>query len=493
VNKVNKQIAGGIFWRACQSMGQQSCSFVIGIVMARLLGPTDFGLFAIVYFFVTILEVFSDGGMGLALVQKREVDRIDYNTVLYFNIAVSTLCAVALALVAPWIAEFYHQPMATPLLRVIGLKIIIDSLGTVQFAQLRRELRFRAIALSNICSIAVGGGVGIGMAFAGFGVWSLIGQQLTLAIVLIGIYWIIAPWRPRFIFSRDRFWRLGSFGGGVLFSHAIGKICDNIYTVIIGRVFSSEILGFFNRSQALYNLSSRVGFQAIGEGAGPVLYRLQDDDARLRESLSMLLGYSSFILFPLMFGMAAVAQPLVVVLLTAKWLPSVPFLRILAFGGIFLLQNYYTMTLLKIKGKIGMMIKLEIFKRALLITVVLISSHWGMIPLLWSGFGVSFVVFFVNCNYCRMILNWGLKWQWQACWKILLAAGIMGGSVYMLMQLLNHLPAIVQLLLGGIFGVALYWLLAVVLHIGVYWQIRRQIMKFVNDRLRKDAGIPAVE
>ena len=400
-----------IIWRAVQSMGQQGISFVITLVLARLLCPDDFGVFAIVNFFIAISLVFSEGGIGMALVYKEDLDQIDLETALTFNLAIALIFFLLLFFLSPFLADFYGKPMLSPMLRVIGVQIIISSCTVVQYAQLNREMRFRALSISALTASSVAGCIGIIMALCGMGTWSLVIQHLCSATLLAAIYWLAVPWLPRFRFNRGRFKKLFSWGGGVLLSRLIANMSRDCYAMIIGKVYSISDAGLINRAQALEYMPRNNGIAVFCDVASPAAFRCQNDDTQLRKIIGRFLRTTYFVLLPVLCWMLVYAETIIEVLMGAKWCAAAPLLRILCLAGMFMIQNDFVNLAFKAKNRIRQLVAVEFFRRVFFITTACATCWVGLSALLWGGVAVWGIIFLVNAWFAGRLIDFGLRRQ----------------------------------------------------------------------------------
>ena len=480
--KIKKSLLSGAIWQALQTGVQDLVIFLLGVVLARLLTPEDFGIYAIILFFVSVFEVFSEGGMGVALVRKQHIDRFDCSAVLLYNVGIGLVCVGVLWIAAPWIGAFYKMPESVWLLRILSLKILIDAVRTVSFARLRRELQFKKLAMLRISATAAGGASGLGMALAGCGVWSFVGQQLISAIVMTGLCLLWMPWKMTLQSKMQNFKELFSFGGGLLAINVLNRAMNNLYTLIIGKAYSADALGFYNRAQALQGIPVRLGQTIIGEAGGTVLYRLQGDDRILQQYLFQLLQMTGFLFFPILFALAASAEPAVVFLLGEKWIASAQYLPILCCMGIFLEINYFANMLYKVKGKVRVLFWSETAVRGsmLLFAVICFCIKGDILWLLWSGVAAYGIGYLYDCLMCGKMLDFGFMKRISLLWKILLCNGLMYFVLQMTWQyLLRDMPAFFALMILFAEGVTIYWLTSHLLNAPGY----REGINFLKQRL----------
>ena len=295
-DSLKQKTAKGIFWNFFQNFASSGLSFLVTLVLARILSPKDYGNIGMIVVFIAIADVFVDSGFASALIQKKNRTQEDLSTVFFFNIFVSVLCYAVLFVAAPYIAVFYEEPILSPLLRVISLKIVISSFCSIQYTILRIKIDFKKLARINILATFVSGIIGIVMALSGYGVWALVGQTLSLATINCFQYWFLSNWRPSKVFSRESFKSLFSFGSNLLVSSLIDKIYTSIYPIVIGKFFSASSLGHYTRASHFADFPSLNFTLVISRVTFPALTRLQDDDERLKASYRKLLKLLSFVI-----------------------------------------------------------------------------------------------------------------------------------------------------------------------------------------------------
>ena len=306
-------------WSFLEVIGRQGVQFVIGIVLARLLFPEQYGLIGMLTIFMAVARSLLDSGFGAALIQKSEPTLIDTCSIFYFNIVVGLAAAGLLCLIAPWIASFYNQPILVPLTRAMSLIIVVNSFGLIQRAILSKQINFKAQTKVSLISGSLSGIVGVVFATAGFGVWSLVVQQVSSSLFSTVCLWLVSPWRPRLIFSFNALKDMFGFGSRLLVSGVLNHIFDNIYLLVIGKLFSAADLGIFTRAQNLQELPSQTLSGMVGRVTFPVFSSIQDDPIRLKRGLKKALTLLVLVNFPMMIGMVVIARPLVVLLLTQKF------------------------------------------------------------------------------------------------------------------------------------------------------------------------------
>lgn len=380
-NDIRSVTISNLVWRFAERCGAQGVSFIVSVVLARLLDPSVYGTIALITVFTAILQVFIDSGMGNALIQKSDADQLDFSTVFYFNLLMCTLAYLILFLSAPWIAAFYKKPELCMLTRVLGLTLIVSGMKNIQQAYVSRNLLFKRFFYATLAGTIVAAVVGITMAHCGFGVWALVGQQLTNVTIDTVILFFAVKWRPTFEFSFNRFKDLFSFGWKLLVSSLIDTIYNNVRQLIIGKIYSGESLAYYNRGKNLPNLVITNINSSIDSVLLPVMSREQDNISRVKQMTRRSIQMGCYIIWPLMMTLAVAGKEVVSILLTEKWLPSVPYLQIFCFT--YALWPIHTANLNAIKavGRSDLFLKLEIIKKAIGIIGIIISVQHGVLAI----------------------------------------------------------------------------------------------------------------
>lgn len=379
--------------------------FVISIILARILGPKDYGLIGMLIVFIAVAAVFVESGFCSSLVQKKDADDLDFNTVFYFNILIGVLAYLLLYIISPFVADFYQIPQMTFLLRILAFKIIISCFHRVQLTILFKELLFRKLALINICAYILSGVVAIVAALSGAGVWSIILQQLMADLVMLFWAWFRAPWYPRLVFSLIRLRGLFGYGSKILATEVFDAVFKNLYSVIIGKCYATVNLGLFSRANSLQQQAMRLFSEPLTKSSIPVLAKIQDDNKTLRKALLKYLKTCAFIGFPVMGGLWALASPFILILLSSKWEGCVEYLQILVLFGAIYPLSLLNISVLKAKQKSGYVLIMEIFKKTLLVIVVLVTTKLGIKWMLYGLVIQTSVSYIFYCFLTRRLIN----------------------------------------------------------------------------------------
>lgn len=446
------KVLASLFWKLMERGGNQGIQFMVQIVLARLLLPEDYGLIALVSIFILLANVFVQSGFSNALIQKKDVDEVDFSSVLYLSLFVATILYIILFLASPFIANFYRQPQLLPVLRVLSITLFFGAFNSIQNAYISKNMMFKKLFFSSVGSILVSGTVGIIFSYMGYGVWALVMQQLTNQFMVTAILWFTVKWRPRLLFSFKRVRVLFSYGWKLLVSALLDTLDMEIRTLVIGRIYSPVILGYYNRGKQFPQLIVANIDGSIQSVMLPTLSAHQDDKGKVKSMVRRSIVTSTFIIMPMMVGLAIVAEPLVKILLTDKWLPSVPFLQI--FCASFALMPIHTSNLQAINalGRSDIFLKLEIIKKVIALVILAISIPFGVYVMAWGGFLISILSTFIDAHPNLKLLNYSYREQLKDIMPSMLISLIMGIIVYSF-KLLNvsiSLLLLLQIIVGAI-------------------------------------------
>ncbi len=444
-------------WKLLERCSVQVVQFVITIVLARLLMPSEYGVIALIMVFINIASVIVDGGFNTALIQKKDADNIDFSTIFFFGLIMSFLMYAVMYLASPIIADFYNQPELVSIIRVVSLVLILYSVNAVQNAYVSRNLLFRKMFVCSLGSVLASGVVGIVMAYNGCGVWALVAQLLIGQLMLTIIMWGVLGWRPQMVFAIDRLRYLLDFGWKIFTTSMIVSVFVNIRKLIIGRFYTPASLAYFERGDQFPNLimtNIQTSVQAV---LFPVFAKEQDDKVRVKQILRRSTKMSCFIIYPLMMLLIVSAKPLILLLLTEKWLPAVEFLQIFCIANFFrpiTIPNYDAIMAL---GYSGITLKLEIVKKVVDVTLLVTAVFFGVYAIAWSIVLFNFACVFINLYPNKRLLDYGIPEQIKDALPTLLLTLIMGAVVYWIQFLEIYLVLIV--ILQFVIGAIVYLLL----------------------------------
>jgi teichuronic acid exporter len=457
-DSLKSRTLNALSWSFLESIGMRGVQFVIGIVLARLLFPEQFGLIGMLVIFIALAESLIDSGFQAALIQKRDPTPTDICSIFYFNIVIGLAVAGLLCVGAPWIAAFYHQPILTPLTRALSLTLVINSFGSIQNTILMKHVDFKTLTKVSLIAGILSGIVGISLAAAGFGVWSLVVQQISSALLWTVSMWFFNAWRPALIFSLKSLREMFGFGSRILASGLINRTFDNIYLVVIGKLFSAIDLGFFTRAKAMQELPSQTLSWMVGRVTFPVFSTIQDDTARLKRGLKKALTFLVLVNFPMMIGLAVVARPLVLVLLTEKWATCIPYLQLLCLVGLLSPVILINSNLLFALGQSKIHLRVEIIKKVLIIANIAITWRWGISAMIYGMIVTSILFFCLSSYYTGDLIGYPIKEQLRDLFPSLIMAVLMGMAVYAagLLPFSNHWSMLlVQISIGSLIYICL--------------------------------------
>lgn len=452
----NSTVIKNFIWRFAERCGAQLVTFVVSIVLARILTPEDYGTIALITVFTTILQVFVDSGLGTALIQKKDADDLDFSSVFYFNLAVCAILYAGMFVASPFIARFYNDITLTPVVRVISLTIVISGVKGIQQSYVSRHMLFKRFFFSTIGGTILSAFLGIGMAYAGFGVWALVAQQLSNAAIDTLILWLTVKWRPKMMFSWKRLIHLLSFGWKLLVSALLDTVYGNLRNLIIGKIYSSADLAFYNQGDRFPKVVVTNINTSIDSVLLPTMSSVQDDRERVKSMTRRAIKTSTYIMAPLMMGLAFCAAPIVQLILTDKWLPCVPYLQIFCLTYMFWPIHTANLNAINSLGRSDLFLKLEIVKKVVGMILLLCTMRISVMAMAYSLIISSILSQIINSWPNRRLLNYGYLEQLRDILPaILLAVGM--GVLVSFIRLLGLNPAltlVIQIPLGAVIYIA---------------------------------------
>lgn len=448
-----------LFWKFSERILAQLITLIVSIVLARILDPSHYGTVSLVMIFITIANVFVSDGFGNALIQKKDADKLDFSSVLFFNIGFSVILYLILFFCAPLISSFYGEgyEILIPVLRVLGLRLIPAGINSVQHAYVSKHMMFRKFFWSTLFGTLLSGGVGISMAYLGFGVWALVAQYLTNTVVDTIVLAITLGNIFCFQFSFDRVKKLLGFGSRILASGLLIVVYQEVRALIIGKLYSAQDLAFYEKGKSFPNLIVTNVNTSIGAVLFPKMANDQDDLAKVKETTRNSIRFSAYIMCPMMLGLAAVAPTFVRLVLTEKWMPCVPLLQL--FCIVYLLQPIHTANMQAIKavGRSDILLKLEITKKIIELVTILITMWFG-VPAIVVGMAVCATFFTLFNAYPNIrLINYQFKEQMMDIVPSIVMSAMMFIVVYFIQLLpISDFPLLVlQVIIGGIVYLAL--------------------------------------
>lgn len=444
----------GVFWSAVERYSVQGVHFLLQLIIARILTPHDYGLIGMLAIFMSLSQVFIDGGFSNALVQKKDRTDEDFSTVFHINFAISLFIYALLFVSAPLIAEFYNQPLLSPVTRVYSLNLIINALAAVNKVKLVVAIDFKTQSKISFISAVLSGFVGVACAYCGLGVWALVSQILVNSLLNVVLSYYYVRWIPKLFFSAKSFHRLFRYGSKLLVASIINSVSANLYNLVIGKFFSSSTLGLYTRGQQFASFAGTNVSGILRRVAFPVLSELQDDDERLIAAYQKYIKVVSWAAFPVLLGLCGVAKPMIIVLLTAKWAACIPYLQILCFAMLWDCVTIVNLNLLYVKGRSDWVLKLEVIKKTTAFVILLVSMNFGIYAICMGQALYSLVAFFMNTHYTNKLFGYGFFSQMKELMPQFVLSLVMMAICMTLAELISH--PMLALLVSVITGVFVY-------------------------------------
>ena len=401
----------GVVWNAVNTYSSKGLQFVLGIILARLLAPSDYGLIGMMSIFFAISSTFIDSGFGSALVQKKDRNEDDYCTVFYINFTVSLFFYCVLFIIAPYVADFFEQPLLRDLMRVSALTLIISALVSTSRNKLYVAVDFKTTTKISLVSTSISAVIALYCAYNGYGVWTFVVQSLVSSIVSALLLFYFVRWIPQKRFSTSSFKRLFGYGSKLLAASLITDIYDNLYYFIIGKRFSATDLGQYSKAENFVSFAGTTTVNVLQSVAFPVLTEVQDDHQRLLYAYSRYIKMIAFVVFPFLLGLCGVAKPMVLFLITEKWLPCVLYLQVLCFASLWTGIIRINLNLLYVTGRSDLVLKLEIIKKIVAFTILFISIFFGILGMCIGRVVYAVLAFYMNTYYTQKLLNYGFVTQ----------------------------------------------------------------------------------
>lgn len=477
----NKTIAG-MTWGAIGKVGTLTINFLSNIVLTRLLLPEDFGSIAMMAIFLAVSNVFIQGGLGAALVQKKDnPSNADYSTVFFWNLTFAAVFYAILFLMAPHIASYYNLPQLKALLRVQSTVLIIQSFAITQYTQLQRQMNFKVLAIRNMAAAASGTIVGIFFAFCGFGAWSLVASAIVAAVVNVILLWKMSSWRPTLEFNFTSLKQLFSFGGLILLSSLAETLYTNLQGLIIGKRFTAGDLGYFSQAKKLEEIPVTGLSSIVNDVTFPAFASIQDDKQQLLNGIRKSSKALAYVNFPMMILLMIIAKPLIVMLYGVKWEPSVPYFQILCLSGLIYTLNTLNTNIVKSLGKGKLFFFLQILKRLIGIAMIVFGMRYGIYGLLYAVAAVSYISFIISTIANKKLINYGFFSQVGDVFLTLLLAITTGIITYFIGKYIPFNMYVVMILQITVFGI-FYIFASKLLKLESYKIYLNIILKFINKK-----------
>lgn len=449
-NSLKKKTIGGFIWRFAERCGAQAVQFIVSIILARILSPTDYGTLALIAVFTNILSVFVQSGMGVALIQKKDADDLDYSTLFYFNVVMCVSLYLIMFITAPFIAKFYKIPELTIYTRVVSLTLIVSGVRGIQSAYVSKNMLFKKFFFSTIVGTILSAVVGISMAYKGFGVWALIAQELTNVTVDTIILWITVKWRPKWMFSFNRLKGLFSYGWKMLVAGLLDTGYLQLRNLIIGKVYSSSDLAYYSKALSFPQLLVTNVNSSIDSVLLPSMSSVQDSRETVKGMTSRALKTSTFIMGPLLMGLAACGKSVISILLTDKWLPSYPFMVVFCISYLFLPINTANLNAIKALGRSDIFLKLEIIKKTIGIIIIIATFKISVMAIALGSIVSTVINQVINSWPNKKLMNYQYREQFKDVLPSLILSTIMFFGVYCVnfLNLNSWITLIIQVPLG---------------------------------------------
>ena len=453
--------AKGLFWSALDRFGGQGIQFLFGIWLTRILDTSDYGLLGMILIFIAVGQTLIDSGFGSALIWKKNPSQTDYSTVFYFNISISFILYAFFYFMAPMVAGFYDNPQLVSLIRVICLNFIILSFGLIQQTILQKRVDFKLMAYVNSGGSVVGGVVALYLALHGFGVWSIVWQLLTKSLVNSLFLWIFSTWRPLAVFDFNVLKELFGYGSKLTVAGLIYTVFQNLYFNIIGKLFPIDALGLYTRASQLQDFPVKTGTSVFNRVVFPVFTAIKDDKARLLNAIRKSLKTIVFIMYPVIFGLMAVSDQLIVVLFTEKWISASIYFKLLLITGIFYIFQVINGEILKTKGKSNLVLKLEIITKLVWILSIVITFRWGIEAIIFGQIVTSALAWLITTFYISSLVGYTLWLQLKDVFVYLVLSIVMYIIVVLISRFFNNslTSLIVSSITGSVFYVVVAWIL----------------------------------
>lgn len=450
----------GVSWSALERFSFQGITFIIQLVLARLLTPSDYGVIAMLSIFLQLAQVLIDCGFGNALIKKQDCTDVDFSTVFFFNLGISLLIYFILFFLSPFISRFYDTPLLTPVLRVLALTLLFNAVSIVQQTILVKKVDFRSQSIVTLSSAIISGAVGILCAYKGYGPWALVFQQLLNSILRSIFYLAIVRWIPKVTFSVSSFSYVFNFGSKLLLSTFIDVIYKNLYKIVIGKKYSDADLGYYTKAEEFAMFPSSNVANIISRVCLPIMSKIQDDNERLLNVYRSLIRYTSFLIFPLMIGLLAVSRPFIITFLKDAWEPAVLILRILCLDWMLDFISVLNLNLLLVKGRTDLVLKLQVIKKIIAVAILFATVPFGIEVMCWGKFLYAIIAVIINTYYTKQLIGLRLLSQMCDILPFLIVSIVMGVSSYIMTIQFNN--SITSLFAGIVTGIVMYLIMSLV-------------------------------
>lgn len=482
-DNLQQKTFSGMIWTFAKHFSIEGFAFIQGIILARLLVPKDYGLIAMTQIFFAIASTFIDSGFSLALLRKKDRKEIDYSTVFVTNVVLTFFFATILFACSPLIADFYREPILKDIVRANAVLLVMNSVNAVQTNRLKINFQFKVVSfISVVCNITIGIATII-FAYLGFGVWSLIYPNFLAPFLYFFLYWYYQRWRPKIDFSWKIWKEYFAFGSKILITSLLNTIWNNLYPLIIGKQYSATDLGYYSRGRGYASLPAKTFYGVLGTVTYPVLCSIQDDEQRLKEAYRRLIRVSGYIVFPLLMGLAALARPVILVLITEKWAASIPYLMVICFSVMWSPIHTLNLNLLQVKGRSDLLLRTEIIKKVIAFLVLMVTMQYSVLVMCFGSVFLSYVNLYINTYYTGKLIQVPLLLQMKDLLPSFLLSVSMFAFVYLLISFIPSVSA--QLVVGILFGAAYYIVLSLLFKVSELEYVQFLLKEYVVKKYRK--------
>lgn len=486
MDNTKSKVLSGLIWKFAERISAQVVTFVVSVILARLLDTDDYGLITLVMVFITFANCIVTNGLGNALIQKKDSDNLDFSTVLYFQTAASIVLYIILFFTAPLIASFYGEgyELLTPVLRVMGIRIPLTSINNVQQAYVGKKMIFRKFFLSTIVGTIVSAVVGIGMAYGGYGVWALVGQYLTNTLMGTVILAFTIHWKPELRFSWARLKILFGYGWKLLVAGLIGEIYNELRLLVIGKLYTNNDLAFFDKGKQIPNIIVTNINNSISNVLFPAISNAQNNPSDVKNMVRRSIKTSTYIMCPMMFGLAVIAEPLIALLLGEKWLPCVPYLQIYCIAFAFEPVQTANLQAIKAVGRSDILLGLEIIKKGSGLAILLAVMWHSVDAIAYSLLATTLIASIVNTLPNKKLINYSYKELAIDLSGGIILSAVMAGAVYAL-GIFIKLSPLPTMIIQAISGAVIYILLSVIFKVEAFTYLKKTAMEFLSSFLKK--------
>ena len=473
-------IVSGLLWKFAERMAAQGVSFVVSVILARLLLPADYGMVALVLIFVNLANVFVSTGFSTALIQKSDADDTDYSTMLYCSFAVALIMYVILFFTAPLIESFFTQAGLAKVIRVLSLILIVNAFKSIQHAYVSSNMLFKRFFYSTLGGTVVSAVIGIIMAYHGFGVWALVAQNMINSTIDTIILYITVEWRPKLLFSLKKARSLMLYGWNITLGQLLSTGYNQIRSLVVGKIYTSADLAFYNKGEQIPQLITTNIDASVSSVLFPALSNENDDIQRVKALTRNAISTSSYVLFPIMFGLAAVAEPFVRLLLTEKWMFCVPYMRMACIAYAFIPVNSTNLQAIKALGRSDLFLKIEIVKKSLGILFVIVTMFHSVFAIALSNVFINIIAIFINSYPNKKLMKYGVREQFLDINPYLIASVVMAAVVYMitLLNLGDLITLIIQVIAGGV----IYFVISRIFEFEQYFMMIDVLKKLISNK-----------